>query len=430
MTALLERTGSVVSTSAFEQLTAGLVPHSYASHDDVASMRDVLTARVGLHTGANHFGDLWYLGLSPGTVTLRSRTVNSLDALPEDLQDGPQLRGLDGTTVDGVTIQDFPEWAADLDVEPGRTRGAITEWSRGSRRRMVRRIAELDFSAWSQDGGNLAMVTLTLPGEWQMVAPTGQVWKRLIDVLRKRWLREVGTPWRGLWKMEFQGRGAPHQHMLMRVPVFALTRDPDDPDKRELFQRWLSRAWADICRAAVYARSDGDGLAYESMGEYDRHLVAGTSIDFSGKKFSDPRRTAIYFLKHSTKTTDGKEYQHVVPEEWRTAGSVGRFWGVWGLHGAHLELEVDRHGFHVARRILRRLSAASSARAELQRRRAVGESVWTMSKARRRAGFGARGGGWYLANDGLALAYDLGRALAAASAAGTAPGQPSRSSRT
>lgn len=408
MTALLERTGSVVSTSAFEQLTAGLVPHSYASHDDVASMRDVLTARVGLHTGANHFGDLWYLGLSPGTVTLRSRTVNSLDALPEDREDGPQLRGLEGTTVDGVTIQDFPEWAADLDVEPGRTRGGITEWSRASRRRMVRKIAELDLSGWADDGGLLAMVTLTLPREWQMVAPTGQDWKRLIDVLRKRWIREVGTPWRGLWKMEFQRRGAPHEHMLMRVPSHARLGC-----ETVTFERWLSHTWADVCRAAVRARSTSDALYYEATGEYDRHLLAGTAVDFSGTRFSDPRRTAIYFLKHSSKTSDGKEYQHVVPEEWRIAGSVGRFWGVWGLSAAHVELEVDRRTFHTARRILRHLAAASASRAELQRRRAVGESVWSMSAPRRRAGFGARGGGWYLANDGVALAYDLGRALSA-----------------
>ncbi len=372
--ALLHPASPATTDRDFDQLVAGLVPHSFPSADDVTSMADVLRPRIGTRTGACVEGQRYYLGLTGGTVALRARTI--WDA----------TEGWSGRRRDAREI-------------PARRR--ITEWSRASRRRMTRTIAELDYSGWADDGGDLAMVTLTLSGAWQMVAPSGRAFKSLVSAFRKRWARATGRRLRGLWKLEFQHRGAPHLHMLVRVPVFVGTQD---------FRLWLSRTWADVCRDSL---DDVDRAVYDALGEYDRHLRAGTAIDFSGVRFSDPRRTAIYFLKHSAKTLDSKEYQHVVPDDWRAPeAGPGRFWGYWGLSRAASEVEVDYPAFVRARRILRHVARARAAAAELARRRYAGQSVWTMRRARPRCGFGSQGGGWVLVNDGLALAYDVGRAVA------------------
>lgn len=353
-------------------ILARLDPHVFASRDDVESVAATLVPVLGLRTGAGFNGQRAFLALSPGTVALRVQTVHGLDVAAAPEPDGEQ----------GVLFDD-------VDEETGR--GVIGEWSSGSRRRMARTIAELDYSRWHEDGGILAMVTLTLPGDWLTVAPTGRAFKRMIEVFRRRWTRAVG-PWRGLWKLEFQRRGAPHLHALMRVPATVGGRR---------FEEWLSATWADV-------------VNHPDPVERAKHLAAGTRVDFSGMRFSDPRRTALYFAKHSAKTLDDKEYQHVVPEAWRAEGAgPGRFWGVWGLSRATAEVEVDWQTFVRARRILRHVARARAAETEMSRLRASGRSdaVWTMRRQRPRGGFGAVGGGFVLVNDGLTLAQAVGRAL-------------------
>jgi hypothetical protein len=337
-------------------------------------------------------GPVALLQVSPGTSAVRTMTVHGLDAAeaPEDPQ---------GTLFE-------------LD-EISQTRAAITAWSPGSRRRMVRTIAELDYSGWARDGGDLAMVTLTLPGWWEIVAPDGRRFKQLLDTFRKRWTREVGIPWRGLWKLEFQRRGAPHLHALMRVPALVGQLE---------FEWWLSLTWAEICADSLAPR---DRAAYVQLGEADRHVLAGTGVDFGeAVRYSDPRRTSIYFLKHSTKTEDSKEYQHIVPELWSAPDcGPGRFWGYWGLRRAVVEVELPWGNFVRARRILRHVARGQAAAIALSRLRAGDDRTSTDLRAGRPlAGvmqmkrpkvrsLGARGGGWVLVNDGVSFAYDLARAL-------------------
>jgi hypothetical protein len=425
--ATLDRVGPVTVThDTFEVLVAGLAPVLFPSLDDVESMAGRLLPVIGCRTGAGLIGQTYYLGISAGTVALRTRRVVGYELVGEDREDGadPLEVGLGAASVRVAGAAKGGAAQGELweEVVPR----IITEFSRDSRRRMVRTLAELDYSRWTADGGVLAMVTLTLPGWWEIVAPDGQAWKRLIEAFRLRWRHEVGRPWRCLWKMEFQRRGAPHQHMLMRVPslVGQLT-----------FEEWLSLTWAQVCRDSLGAR---DRAAYVGMGEYDRHLAAGTGVDFSAARFSDPRRTAIYFLKHSTKAGDGKEWQHTVPALWNAHGvSVGRFWGYAGLGPARAEIEIDYQGFIRTRRILRHVARARAAVTVINRARSLAEAlaptrgvcrcaegvacevrswcrgaVGLMKRVRVCCGFGSSGGGWVLVNDGLRLAWDLGRALA------------------
>lgn len=462
-------TSPAVIDATFAQMAAGLAPHSFPSLDDVHSVVDRLRLRHGQHVGdVGHGAHLAYLQVSPGTVGIRLRDVGRMQ-LTDGLGVDP-LERLAGAASEGV---DAPAQGVLFDLEEMRTaRGVITEWSAYSRQRMARTIAELDYSGWADDGGDLAMVTFTLSEAWQLVAPTGTAFKALFDTFRKRWLREVRTPWRGLWKLEFQRRGAPHLHTLMRIPVMVhpsscgwcsererwAARDrilrADLAASRErlgrlellgarrgvavsqaareravarllghiaacpvggacdsvVFSEWLSQTWADVC---LHSMDPDVARAYEEAGEYRRHLAAGTGIDFSGVKFSDPRRTSIYFSKHSSKAADDKEYQHVVPEDWRAEGAgPGRFWGVWGIKSARVELLVDEWTMKRARRFLRGVARGRKATTDINRLRAAGDRGQVFRMRRYAARSLTTAGGWVLVNDGLSLAWDLGRALA------------------
>ena len=94
----------------------------------------------------------------------------------------------------------------------------ITGWSRRSRARMVATMAELDLAPLLMQQDEPAMVTLTYPGDWEAVAPHGPAVKAHLRAFFKRFERAWGMPWRGVWKLEFQRRGAPHFHLLMVPP--------------------------------------------------------------------------------------------------------------------------------------------------------------------------------------------------------------------
>jgi hypothetical protein len=110
------------------------------------------------------------------------------------------------------------------------------------------------------------------------------------------------------------------------------------------FRAWLAHSWA-----AVVNHPDPE--------EYRKNLVAGTGIDFAiGRRMTDPKRIAAYFSKHGG-VAGGKEYQHVVPVEWRGEGDgPGRFWGVRGLSYEVHGVDVERVAFYRQKRALRKLS--------------------------------------------------------------------------
>lgn len=311
-----------------------------------------------------------------------------------------------------LVVQEGEEGArAIVDATFGRS---ITEWSRKSRARMVKVFAGLDYSVMDDIEGDAAMVTLTYPGDWLKVAPTGDVAKRHLVAFFKRWGRDVG-PWVGLWKQEFQsprkhgdsaGQRAPHFHLYCKVPVRV---------KGLPFTTWLSQTWAKVVGASKYT------------GEYQRHLLAGTGVDFGqSSRMSDHKRLAIYFLGHSAKTGDGKEYQHIVPTAWAGAGDgPGRFWGYRGLSKATVVLELDQTDWITARRVLRGVQRGNARRVAFERAKhaalkagrpaheaVVAGTQATPRTARTLGHGGSLTGGWVLVNDGVSLALDLGRYLA------------------
>jgi hypothetical protein len=293
--------------------------------------------RVGTREGQTH-----RLSISPGVIRRRSFDAIKAEKSVQKAMDARlQLADQHAARLMHVGLWD----TTGLESGPARV---IVEFSAKSRARLVETVASLDYSAWNRADGDLAMVTLTLPGDWQAVAPSGGVFKRMLEKLRLRWRKAVDAPWRSIWKLEFQRRGAPHWHALMRVPVLV---------KGVPFHDWLSKTWADVVGASkVVDGLDKDG---KDSSEYIRHLRAGTGIDFSGEDFSDPRRISMYFLGHSTKNQDGKEYQHIVPEEWRADGSgPGRFWGYTGLEKAVVEFSVTEADKVRLDRVLRKIKRA------------------------------------------------------------------------
>jgi hypothetical protein len=307
----------------------------------------------------------------------------------------------------------------------------VTGFSAKSRVNMTRALASLDWTplhALAESGRVPAMVTLTWPGDWETVAPTGKAVKRHVRMWLRRYRRVWGESLMGVWKLEFQGRGAPHIHIFMYPPH---GRAPGRGAGAGLsFHHWLSVVWADI-------------VDHPDPAEYQKHLAAGTAVDVdTALKCTDPRRLITYFSKHGQYRD--KEYQHIVPEPWRESGAgPGRFWGYWGLRHADVPVELAGDDYLLATRILRRYAARSRIRAcnvagqpcpgqvhesacgwryvrpmaavKALRRdvdESTGEVIWRKHRRRARVRRFTSGAGFMLVNDAPALAHQLARAIA------------------
>jgi hypothetical protein len=229
-------------------------------------------------------------------------------------------------------------------IENWQPRKPVVSWSEKSRSRMVERLATLDYSPFDLEGSTIAFLTLTYPGDWLAVASTASDSKKHLRALQKRFERSFGRPFFAVWKMEFQHRGAPHFHLLAPVPIGVH------------FPDWLSDAWTEI-------------VNHPNPEEKAKHLLAGTGTDYAkGINADNPQRISYYFSKHSSANKGPKEYQHIPPTEWLEAGSVGRFWGYWGLTTAISQKGIsDENALYVAR-VLRRWQRAQ--------RKVVIREVW------------------------------------------------------
>lgn len=319
----------------------------------------------------------------------------------------------------------------------------VKGWSRRSRSRMVSSIAELDLAPMLVQPGQLGMVTLMYPGDWEAVAPDGPTVKEHLQAFFKRFERAFGVKIMCIWKLEFQRRGAPHLHILMMIPPGRAGEDREIEYLRRMaewergeraarprlkksvgdglrFHEWLSLTWADI----VDAPSEIERLLHEA---------AGTGVDYSeGQRARDPKRAAVYFGKHGIFAD--KEYQHNVPELWQKSGkSVGRFWGYRGLRKVHGTANLDHEEMLLLGRTLRRYGQLTHFTKDEQKffrpvlvrrmrdrrtkswRSPAGVEIlrWkprrqTM-RARRMTGYNATG--FLVVNDGVAMAADLQRLL-------------------
>ena len=178
----------------------------------------------------------------PGGLTVRRRlpaqSVQST-AIDAKWHTGEQLSG-----------SAFVFWDEKDVPSPVGVRGAVKGFSRGSRRRMTKRIMRVPFASFTSPKG-ADVVTglfacLTYPKEYTR---DHKVYQRHLDVFIRRLKRN--WPYLGsISKLEFQKRGAPHFHLvvLFKSPVIL-------PN----FRAWLSQAWYEVV-------DSGD----------EKHLEAGT----------------------------------------------------------------------------------------------------------------------------------------------------------
>ena len=202
-----------------------------------------------------------------------------------------------------------------------RKRDQIREWSQASRRRLLRTCLALDWSVI----GSLVMVTLTYPGEAgaAFIPHDGRTVHGHLRRFLKRWERQWGTP-AGLWKLEFQRRGAPHLHLFLSAP--------SDVSVMPL-RSWVAEAWWRIV----------------GSGDPD-HLRAGTGVD---PWHGTPTRYAWKYAK----ADPAKERQHQVPDGF---ANVGRWWGRINVAPRWITVDLTAEAFVKARRILRRWRRSTS----------------------------------------------------------------------
>jgi len=195
-------------------------------------------------------------------------------------------------------------------------RNKIREWSLPSRRRAFREIAAVQ---WSQFVSVL-FITLTYP---ETFPASGRPCKRHFQKFMQRWNRRFDKMV-GLWKFEFQKRGAPHFHLWVGLDRPVSSRDLDE------LREWVSRAWFEVVDSGS-----------------EKHLDAGTQVDVC--RFQNH---AARYIKGYLRKDGAKEYQNVVPDGF---AAVGRFWGfVGGLKPSWRVVDLEGSQFFLIKRMMRR----------------------------------------------------------------------------
>lgn len=442
--------------------TAAVVGQGAAALDGLgrhASAEDWLRWRGLTTDGERGFGSreglAWRVEVSPGVLAFRRKDYGRAARREEAATFWDDAVAAPGQARTSRSIEQSDHFAA-LDeemrvatevcaeLEPGRAqqpkRGRIAAWSAKSRAKMVERLGTLDYEPMLSQGAP-AMVTLTYPGDWLAVAPSAAVCAQHVRLLQLRYRRAWGAKMVGVWKREFQRRGAPHYHLFMVPPVgraaCAVRHDHGDGvgcvDGPE-FREWLASTWVDIVGARGCGQDEPlwgiDGIICCERHRHHRVTAHPSTVDVAeGSRYTDPRRVGVYFSKHGSFAA--KDYQNDAPAEWledESAG-IGRFWGVWGLRKVVAAVEVEPDAYDALRRTARRWQAGTALRDRdgapstmvvpvWRKRRTVDRETgeigfrWVKRsvKTRIRPRLGGRGG-FMMVNDAPGLAIDLGRML-------------------
>ena len=404
---------------------ANISPHCFRTGDECGRA----AASIGPWEWDGGEGPVPQVEIYPGVIRLTAPNLARREASANRAADSPVIAAMG----DGA--------------EESAGRGEISGWSAKSRARMVARLAELDYAPMFLQGDFPAMVTLTYPGGWEVVAPNGEVVKGHLTSFFKRFERAWGVELICVWKMEFQSRGAPHFHIMMCPPAgrAGAQRQAEYAEKLAayeagqrasrprwrpavgdgmIFRDWLGAVWADV-------------VNHPDPEQRKLHELAGTAIDFAeGERARDPKRAAVYFGKHGTFAE--KDYQNEVPELWQEKGrGPGRFWGVLGLRRVRGAATITGEEMLFFARILRKYGTRTRVwsperghyfRPQMRtvyRWRA--RDVWVTpagvrvarkfqrrkTSVRVRRMTAATGAGFLVVNDGPLLAEKLTRALAA-----------------
>lgn len=191
----------------------------------------------------------------------------------------------------------------------GGIRGKVVGFSPASRLRMKKRLAKLNL-----EGTYDFFVTLTYPEKY---VTDMELSKRDLDVFRKAFAREFETFIGGIWRLEYQQRGAPHYHMLLIS---------EKPVSRKKIIDFIAKRWPDIVRTS-YLKSGGNAEEYQE--HYEKHKKSGHNVQFMKSR----EMVTNYISKYISKVDET-----VLPE------GTGRMWGQWEFNGKKLDFTPSETG--------------------------------------------------------------------------------------
>jgi len=137
----------------------------------------------------------------------------------------------------------------------GGLRGKIKEFSSGSRRRFLRRLAGIDQVAMEAAGyGRRLFLTLTYPAGF----PTARASKVHLEELRRRLLAKYPAIIMA-WKIEPQKRDAPHYHPLVWLQRPGCSDEHQEGRwLRKGFRPWLQATWSEVIGSDQLVRTSAD----------------------------------------------------------------------------------------------------------------------------------------------------------------------------
>lgn len=202
---------------------------------------------------------------------------------------------------------------------PRGKRQPVRGFSSEARRRL---LALADSIAWPQvPAGCVLFVTLTYPS---VFPAQSSAWRKHLRSFQRRLERQYGKH-AVIWKLESQGRTAPHWHLVL----FASASISEDLAG---FRGWVADAWAEVCGTNDPA-----------------HRHAGTRVQRWKDWGKHPGNAVRYLAKSGQQFADGETGE---------ALAVGRLWGKWNatlLPLAWHEVKVPRPVLIPILRVLRKL---------------------------------------------------------------------------
>jgi hypothetical protein len=238
--------------------------------------------------------------------------------------------------IPGMCAGKLPDWCYQ-----GDPRGDIRVFSAKSRRNLMQEIGAVCWE-WV-DERQLYTLCLTYPAEW----PDVKTAKAHLQNLHRE-LGDGGIQNEFIWKMEFQGRGAPHFHVL---GIFGA-------DYKNLRRRVI-RVWYRLVKNWCL-REKGNECWERICGDFKRYLAwddggAGKGVVAC---VPDIKKTAVYLSNYYTADRGkrfAKEAQHRAPE----GVAPGRYWGVRGKGSGLLprpcaDHELTLYQYMSLRRVVRR----------------------------------------------------------------------------
>ena len=212
----------------------------------------------------------------------------------------------------------------------------MTAFTRGSRNRLLKTLHSIDWPEVAPQGG--LWIGLTYPGDPRHVPGERATVQAHLRRFQGRWNRRFG-PARGIWKLEYQRRGAPHLHLMLVRPM---TDDADDA-----IEEWCRRNWWEIV-------GSGD----------DDHLIHGAHVRY----WVD----ANLLISYLTDYCDSKRYQHEAPGGFE---DTGRWWGYWRIKPDRQVIGVSEQTYYRVRRAERKAYRAKRGKS-MRCRTASYAGVW------------------------------------------------------